>query len=61
MIKNDLETILKKVKLLELENEMLKSQNEELLKFLIDMQEKLKNTKQNQKNGQAMLEMLVEL
>jgi hypothetical protein len=42
MIKNDLETILKKVKLLELENEMLKSQNEELLKFLIDMQEKLK-------------------
>lgn len=42
MIENDLEAILKKVKLLELENEILKSQNEELLKFLIEMQEKLK-------------------
>lgn len=42
MIKEDLEEILKKVKLLELENEILKSQNEELLKFLVEMQEKLK-------------------
>lgn len=36
------EEILKKVKLLELENKILKSQNEELLKFLIEMQDKLK-------------------
>lgn len=42
MIENDLEVILKKVKLLELENEMLKSQKEELLKFLIKMRDKLK-------------------
>lgn len=42
MIENDLEEILKKVKLLELENEILKSQNEELLKLLVEMQDKLK-------------------
>lgn len=42
MIKEDLEAIMKRISLLELENEMLKSQNEELLKVLIDMQEKLK-------------------
>lgn len=42
MIENDLEAILKKVKLLELENEMLKSQNEELLNALRSMQDKLK-------------------
>ena len=42
MIKEDLETLMKRISLLELENEMLKSQNEELLKVLIEMQEKLK-------------------
>ncbi len=42
MIENDLESILKKVKLLELENEMLKSQNEELWKVLMEMQDKLR-------------------
>ncbi len=42
MIENDLEAILKKVKLLELENEILKSKNEELLKLLMEMQDELK-------------------
>ena len=40
--KESIEALLKKVKLLERENEILKSQNEELLKFLIEMQDKLK-------------------
>lgn len=42
MSKEKLEIIMKKVKLLELENEILKSQNEELLNALRSMQEKLK-------------------
>lgn len=40
--KESIEALLKKVKLLERENEILKSQNEELTKLMIEMQEKLK-------------------
>ena len=45
MIEDSIEEILKKVKLLELENEILKSQNESLSKTLRDIDEVLKELK----------------
>ena len=45
MIEDSIEEILKKVKLLELENEILKSQNESLSKTLRDIDEALKELK----------------